>query len=291
MANEDVEIAERVETPKRIQVLQFFVIPLGIVLALILVFIALNWLFPEPAINELLETLKSKSPARAGDAARELYMRVEQNPESPEIKKIVPELITIFKSENDNILLKRWLALLFISLKDERAVPVLIDAIEDSVIPNEVKLSCIQSLGKMGAKAASGVPVLIKQLDSNDSGIRKTAALNLGYLQDARAIEPLKAKLEDVAVDVQWNAALALAMFKNPACKNVVGEMLDRKYLSSKIKKEDEYLMEDAMLNAIKAVVVLDDRSFSQTLAILSRSDDSLKVREEAYKVLDNWRK
>ena len=298
---DDVYTGEGLEgdSSKWVQIFQFVLIPLGIVMIMVILFIGLNWLFSDTqSINELVTSdLKSRSPVRRGIAAMRLKDKLLADDKLREDKALLKEVIDAFKSEQD-IDTKKLLAVIFRVFMSEDAVPVLVDTLNDEKVDSRVKIECIGALGAINSKTA--VPTLIRILDDADSGIRSSAAITLGYLQDASAIEPLKTKLKDGQEDVRWNSALALAKFKDNSCREMLYKMLDRQYVST-ISKED-YLIEYTIGNAISAVYILlkgrsktpttaeqnsvKDNDFIDRITSLSKNDSSLKVRGLAISAL-----
>jgi HEAT repeat protein len=87
---------------------------------------------------------------------------------------------------------------------DSKAVPALIEALEDPVI----SWIAAESLGKIGDKRA--VQPLIATLGSDEKWLRRNAAKALGRIRDPAAVEPLIKLLSDRKHDVRQAAAEAL---------------------------------------------------------------------------------
>jgi hypothetical protein len=98
----------------------------------------------------------------------------------------------------------------------------------------------------------------------------------------------LKARLYDPAVDVSWNAALALAQLGDDSGRVQLLQMLDRSYLERVPDMNEEQRIE-ATLNALKAAVLLADSEMGARLQDISRSDENLKVRQAAFEAIAEW--
>jgi HEAT repeat protein len=93
---------------------------------------------------------------------------------------------------------------------------------------------------------------------------------------------------------VRWNAALALCRFQDRSGTPVIEEMLSREFLGRVrvpgAARGEEAMsaeqQEEAMLNAIRGVLLLKERSLTPTLRALRASDPSLKVRQAAIEAL-----
>lgn len=109
--------------------------------------------------------------------------------------------------------------------KSPAAIPFLMEALRDSFWWFEreqsvrVLLNAIEGMGK------PAVEPLIEALRDREGTVRKLAAIMLGNLQDARAIEELGMTLYDLHHEVSQTAAEALARFGAPAI-DVLAEAL-----------------------------------------------------------------
>ena len=106
---------------------------------------------------------------------------------------------------------KQYAARALGKLGDERAVPVLIDALNDD--DRTLRAYVAGALGNLGDKRA--VPSLISILGDEDSWVRREAALALGELGDERAVDPLINALNDDEGIVRLYALRALGNLKD----------------------------------------------------------------------------
>ena len=163
-------------------------------------------------------------------------------------------------------------------------VPVLISALDDP--DDETRIYAAFSLGAQ--EDVRAVHPLIALASSDDAGIRKAAVYALGQLKDPRVQPVLEVALRDRAPDVRWNAALQLAGAGNNAGLDILGEMLNRQYLETLKQMSGEH-RRDVMVEAIRAVKLLDARSMAPTLRDLREGDPDMQIRQAAIEVLKAW--
>jgi HEAT repeat protein len=181
---------------------------------------------------------------------------------------------------------RRYLALALGRLGNRAAVPALLTAARpstDGESDAETRIYSIWSLGALADPAA--VPVLVELARDEDAGLRKSALHSLGAFPEAEARAALAAGLEDAVEDVRWNAALGLALQKDPRAAPILGQMLDREHLAKVTGLRPEQAQE-ALLSAIAGAAVLGDPALRPALDKLRADDPDLKVREAARKAL-----
>jgi HEAT repeat protein len=102
------------------------------------------------------------------------------------------------------------------SLKDRRALPILLDALKKRK-DSYYRLTVINAIGDMGDKEAEEPLLQILVDDKEYPGPRMAAARTLGKLGDARAVEPLLQILKDERTnkEVRRDAAFALGTFRD----------------------------------------------------------------------------
>jgi len=277
---------EDVRSPARL-ISQFFLFPLLIVVIGIAIFVLFGLIGSENKsakdyLRELRTTQGMFQGNRRWQAACELSVILAKNQDPRLGPAIAPELIQLFNnSPKDDPRVRRYLVLALGRLGDPSAVPVLVRAIRDE--DAETRVYAIYALGELGAQAS--VPDLIALYNTDDAGLRKIIVYVFGVLQDARALPTLKLALEDRQVDVQWNAALALARLHDASGLPMLRHVLDRQYLNT-VKEMRDDQKEEVMVNAIKALSLLRDRASQPLLKTLSGRDPSLKVRDAAFEAL-----
>jgi len=259
-----------------------FVVPLVVVLACVGVFIGFGWIaYDQNSSQDYINDLTHWSKPRRAQAAYELAKILVADPaaldETPGLKDQVRDIFAA--AENDDM--KRYLALVLGFTKDPGAVPQLLESLSGD--DDELKIYSLWALGTIGDRRALE-PMLAASAE-RDSGIRKTAAFALGALGDAAAVPRLEVMLEDSVADVRWNAALALARLGDDGGLAVLSEMLDRDLMAQVPGITPEQL-EDAMIEAVKAMADLRNPESGGLLRRLAADDPSLKVRQAAIEVL-----
>jgi HEAT repeat protein len=91
--------------------------------------------------------------------------------------------------------------------------------------------------------------------------------------------------LSDQAVNVRWDAAVALAKLKHDSGRQILLDLLDRTYLDS-FPNIDPFEQDQAMLVAIQVIPNIIDGELESILIDLRDNDRSMKVREAARQVL-----
>jgi HEAT repeat protein len=125
------------------------------------------------------------------------------------------------------------------------------------------------------------VPPLVGLLADADRGVRKMACFSLGALRDPASGPALQELLADPVADVQWNAALALSQQGDLAALPVLRRMLQRDYLD-RVEGMQPDQKEEAMVNAIRGLVLLRDAESTEPLTRLSADDPAMPVRAAA---------
>ncbi len=206
-------------------------------------------------------------------------------------ERFAPDLVAVFeRSRTEDPRLRRYLALSLGELGDPRAVDSLTAALADP--DPDARLYAVWALGAIGDRRAASP--LIPLLESEDPGVRKVAAYALGAMAAGEAAAPLRGLLSDPVEDVAWNAALALARLGDGTGLPLLTRMLDRRYLDG-VKQADssgraiplsEKLKEEAMINAMRSIARLGDRTRLPALRTMRDTDPSLRVRQAAMEAI-----
>ena len=289
------QIAEeaQVENPTAatpvVRAFQFFLVPLLIVGACVLVYVVLNWVVANPrSAAAWLDDVKDGGPNTRPHAALQLVQALRRM-EQPD-RSLTPDILALFRNtpEEPNpkeFNLHRYLATCLGYLRDPAACELLLDAI--SRYKNaETRAAALDALGTI--KEPKTLPALVKLLDDSEGLVRKYAAFNVGAVAEkaggddrAAAVEALRKKLADPVSDVTWNAAFSLAFFLGDGTgTDILKKMLDRQYLGERISRSDpnwQVLESRAMWTACNAAARLKDKSF---LPILQGITDIRKERD-----------
>jgi HEAT repeat protein len=284
-----------------IRAFQFFLVPLGIVAACVLVYTLFAYILVNPrSARDWLNDLKAGGPNTRYHAALQLSQSIRRM-DVPDTR-LTPEILALFKvaptEEGTGPLahefnMRAYLASCLGSLKDPSASEALLEAARtDSNL--ETRMSCLEALGAI--KDRSTIPGLVKLLDDADGVVRKYAALNVGAVaaeaKDGSVVEPLKKLLSDPLPDVGWNAALALGYFLgDPSGNDTLKNMLDRTYLAGRIRREDpkaERLIAQVQINACNAAAKLKEKAFLPALQRLTddKAEPDSDVRFIAHKAI-----
>ncbi len=291
---------------------QFFLIPLVVVGATVLVYVGFrSMVTSERTAEDYLNEIRSGGMARQWPAAFELSQLMDR----AEVRRdpsVAAALVKAFDGAQDgDPRVRKYLALAIGRLDPplpHDAIAMLLKSLEQSDRPdqawtpdvwaringwtepmNEARISVIWALGASGD--ASVVPRLQPLFQSPDAGIRKMVVYALGALPGENQIATLRTALQDEAADVRWNAAVALARHGNGEGIGVLQQMLDRAYVEQTVKRaarpdEDADPVADVMISGLRAAATLKDGTLRTTVTELSRTDRSLKVRQAALEAL-----
>jgi len=192
---------------------QFFLIPLLVVGAMVLVYVGFRSLLTEDrSAEEYLTDIRSGGTNRRWPAAYELS-RMMSDPEFAKKEQAVlaPELTKAFaNSSDDDPRVRQYLALALGRLQPPippDAKQLLVEALNDK--DSQTRISAIWALGSTGD--ATVAPEIERMYASDDAGVRKMVVYALGSLPGDAGVATLTRALDDEQPDVQWNAAVALA--------------------------------------------------------------------------------
>ena len=268
-------------------VARFFLLPLMVVGAALLIFLVFNFMtFDRHTPAEYLQEVRGGGANRRWQAAFELSRSIGRIPPGPERDALAAETLRIFEGLSakrpDDVPVRRYLVLVLGKLQDRSALPSLRAAASDP--DPETRLYAVWALGMLGDRQA--LPTVLSTSQSDDPGARKMAAYVLGKLGDPAAIPRLKVLIEDRTSDVRWNAAIALAELSDPSGVEVLRSMIDRSALARQTALTSEQA-ETAMVNASKALALLHDRASLPLLEKVAREDPNLRVRDAARQAVD----
>jgi hypothetical protein len=272
---------------------QFFLIPLLVVGATVLVYVGFRSLLTEDrSAEEYLTDIRSGGTNRRWPAAYELS-RMMSDPEFTKKEQAVlaPELTKAFaNSRDDDPRLRQYLALALGRLQpplppDARAL--LVEALNDK--DSQTRISAIWALGSTGDVTVA--PDIERLYPSDDAGVRKMVVYALGSLPGDVGTVTLTKALEDEQPDVQWNAAVALARHGRREGVPVLRRMLDRDYVQRTVTRQQQAQDEidpvgEVMISGLRAVAALKESTLSEPVKALSQNDTNLKVRQAALETL-----
>ena len=262
----------------------FFVIPFLIAICAVLFFASIHWLTREQLTPyDYLEQVKIGGITKRWQAAFELS-KILANPRLvPTDDRFITELESAFQnSKNDDSRVREYLALAMARTGNPAFLKTLTAGLKDS--REENLYSGIYALGMLKDKRA--VPALMEYLDHSDGRIRSVTVVALGNIGDDGVRPVLRRMLNDQEPNVQWGAAISLARFKDPAGKNILENLLDRRYLSQ-YPEVDPNEQTQVVLEAVAASGMLNNTQLNQKLKGLSQTDQNMKVRSAALEILE----
>jgi hypothetical protein len=238
-----------VEPPSAGFIIQLFVIPGIIVFIIVMVWLMFNWLAlkgndPSAYIREL-----SKNNANRWQSAVNLAnaLRAERDHGPDSIKnnpELVRQLVGILEPElkqggmqDEPVFLRYFLCKALGEFYINDGFPALDDAVETNRDPAESKVrqAALQAIALLAEQAPRPDDkaqqrrdaVLMTAAKDPDDQVRSTAAFALGVIGGEAANGRLRELLADPSADVRYNAATGLARHGDPACVEVLCEMLD----------------------------------------------------------------
>jgi HEAT repeat protein len=270
-------------------VLQFFIFPMSIVAVCVAVFVVFGLVATGPkdprAILAEVRTGGGLFNIKRWQAAYALANALESEADVAKARsdpQFVPDVIALYRETEsgtgDDLLVRRYLAMALGRLGDPRAVPELRRTVQAvGHADAQTVIYAAWALGAIGDRAALGD--LLELARSDDAGLRKAAVHALGPFPEAR--EVLAGALADAAVDVRWNAAVALARQGDARAVPVLLQMMDRTHLAG-IPDLSPEQRDDAVMEAVRASASLRDAQLRAALERAREGDPSLKVREAA---------
>jgi HEAT repeat protein len=308
----DEELTE-VRKPASLLIAQFFLFPLIIIGICVGIFLFFGYMTYRPGtISEYLDEVRFGAGTQRWQAAFELSTRVKSNPQQAQSPEFLDRLVTTYKSSPDeDITVRRYLALVFGELKTRSAVPLLVEELNRSeqlktadwsqkswatfLKPSlaqiaedlaQQQISTLYALGSIGDNSA--VPGVLEQTKNQDPSIRKMAAYVLGVLGDPEAVSGLRPLLSDPKEDVRINTALAMAMLGNSEGAELLMKLLDAGYVDS---LQDFTAEQKAAMraNAVRALANLKYEPARDKIREVSKGDPAPTVQGAALEALNRF--
>jgi len=270
---------------------QFFLIPLAVVGITVAVYVGFRSLLADDRkAQDYLAEVRTGGLDRRWPAAYELSRQMA-DPKVRADRTLAPALVKAFvDAKDDDPRVRQYLALA-IGRLDPPLPPDAIAELKKTVDSSDgdARISAIWALGSSGDPSA--IATLEPLYESPDAGVRKMTVYALGALPGDTQLAMLRAALQDAAADVRWNAAVALARKGQHDGVPVLRQMLDRQYVEQTVKREvrldeDRDPIADVMISGLRAAATLKDAALKSTVATLSQSDRSMKVRQAALEAL-----
>jgi HEAT repeat protein len=284
---ETVEQSSEEETSFTQDIWRLFLIPAVIVALSVGVFVLFGQIASEgKSASEYLQEVRHGTSNRRWQAAFELSRILIRDEDARTDPSLVPEIMAILSDEQtEDPVIRRYLLLALEEIGDSRGAPAALAALGDEDV--EVRLFAARALGRLGGGQPAAEELLML-LEEEDSGLRKIALHSLGLIGDQSAISRIVPRLDDSVEDVRWNAALSLAMLGDQSGIGILGQMMNPEYLGQ-VEGITESQKEEARLNAVRASFKLRDPGLRILIEGLSKTDPSLRVRNIALQVLEEW--
>lgn len=276
-----------VKKPTSLLIAQFFLFPLIIIAICVGIFLLFGYLtYEQKTAQEYLNDVRTGSELCCRwQSAYELSNIISSQKEKLRSKDFVNDLVKVYQtSRAEDPRVRRYLALTMGHLGDSRAVPALVEGLNDTDIDNQIyNMWAIGSIGD-----PSAVPDVVKKLEAQDPAIRRTAAYVLGALKDPRAIHDLSIALNDSSEDVRWNAAIALAQLNDASGSELLTKLLDRGYVD-KLNGMTPDQKSQLVINAVKCLGLLKFQPAKDKILALSQNDPDLAVRDASLEALKKF--
>ena len=284
--------AQRPLTAAPALAVQFFLIPLAVVAVTGGIYLGFRTLLADNrTAREYLVEIRTGGDNRRWPAAYELSRLMSDPAVRAGDPTLVPGLVEAFAaSKGGDPMVRRYLALALGRLDapaSDGVVLQLVSALDDE--DSETRINAIWALGSL--KESSATPNIEALYTSQDAGVRKMVVYALGAIPQARSSATLVAGLSDEVPDVQWNAAVALARHGRREGVEVLARMLDRDYLGPLVKPADAVPddgdpVADVIITGLQGAASIHDAALRPAVESLSRSDQSLRVRQAALEAL-----
>jgi len=276
-----------VKKPTSLLIAQFFLFPLIIIAICIGIFLLFGYLtWEQKTAQEYLNDVRTGSELCCRwQSAYELSNIIASQKEKLRSTDFVNELVKVYQtSRPEDPRVRRYLALTMGHLGDPRAVPALVEGLNDTDVDNQIYN--MWALGSIGDSAA--VPDIAKKLEAQDPALRRTAAYVLGALKDPRASRDLKIALNDSSEDVRWNAAIALAQLNDDSGSDLLMKLLDRSYVE-RLDGMSADQKSQLVINAVKCLGLLKFQPAKDKILTLSQNDPDLAVRDASLEALKKF--
>jgi len=304
---------------------QFFVIPMAIVVFCVLLVFVFRWLTWENRdLSAYLSALNSatRSSSRKEQDALKLLNYIQDAKHWQSIYDVTEQLRfnrQAFLAENPDFPVKvaqifgqssgadrqvrQYLAQVLGLVGGPEVVSVLISALDDS--DTETVIHSMVALGRIGD--ATAISHLVEASKSSDRGLRQTAIFVLGNFADPRAIARCAEALNDPDLLVEWNAAFALARQKDARAVPILERFLDEEYVQHVAKKYTPTVgtastgndknqlatfhperLEQYRATAVRLLGQFSDARIQKELQKAAGEDKQLKVRQAAIEALNH---
>ena len=280
------DLAE-VKKPASLLIAQFFLFPLIIIAICVGIFLLFGYLtYEQKTAQEYLRDVQTGSELCCRwQSAYELSNMISSQKEKLRSTDFVNDLVKVYESSRGgDRRVRRYLALTMGHLGDARAVPALLEGLNDADAENQ--MNTLLALGTIGDKTA--VPGILERLKSDDPGIRKMAAFVLSAIKDPASLRDLQIALNDPFEQVRWYAATGLAQMNDASGAEILMKLSDRSYLDS-LEGFSAEQKSELLINAVKCLGILKFEPAHDKIYTLSQNDPDLAVRSASLEALKKF--
>ncbi len=276
-----------VKKPTSLLIAQFFLFPLIIIAICIGIFLLFGYLtYEQKTPQEYLNEVRTGSELCCRwQSAYELSNMISSQKDKIRNTDFVNDVVKVYQGSKDgDPRIRRYLALTLGHLGDARAVPALVEGLNDTDADNQ--MNNLLALGSIGDKSAT--PAVVEKLNNSDPAIRKMAAFVLTAIKDPAAVRNLQVALNDTSQEVRWYAAIALAQTNDASGTDVLMQLTDHAYLD----KLDGFTADQKsqlLINAVKCLGILKFEPAKDRIHALSQSDPDLAVRDASLEALKKY--
>ena len=315
-----VKLIEEPVTPIKKLIVQFFLIPIAIVLLCVSLVFIFRWLtWEKQDLSTYLAALSSGSRPSASkeqealkllhyiqeakrwqsiyDVTQQLrFNRDKFLAENPEFSTKIARIFQQLSGKDPRV--RQYLAQVLGLVGGNEALTVLISALEDS--DAEMVIHSMIALGRIGDPSA--IPGILSVSHSDDRGLRQTAIFVLGNFKDTRAMDRCAETLNDLDPLVSWNATFALARQRDLRAFPMLERFLDEEYVFRMVhstKQDPGSALQPDRLEQYRVTAIhllgqlvlahpkeLPIQRIQQELQQTAANDHQVKVRQAAIEVL-----
>ncbi len=261
-----------------------FIFPLVIAVGMAILLCSVVFLTHErQSPDSLVLAIKTGAPSKRWQKAFELSNELNRDKNALRAESTLREIIAILgDSTRYDAKTRGYMAIALGRVNHPESAAALKRALNDD--SEDVRLYALWALGNLRE------PDLAKNLlpffNEESAQLRKMAVYLAGVTQDTELASSLRQRLQDPIVDVQWNAALALARLGDSSGLRVLLSLLDRETYQPLSMNESQ--IEATMINAAKGLALLKSPESLVPLQQIAKQDKNLKVRQAALEALQH---
>ncbi len=291
------ELLPPVEPPSAGFIVQLFVVPAVIVVAVVCLWLLVTSLATSDAENpeKIVQALRSSNQDRWQEAyelanmlqIEKRYPKLKQNSElAGELAELLNEEIDAEQTDENSVKLRCFLCSALGSFQVDEGLDDLLKAARDDS-ERDVRRDAINAIAMRAQHLANQNPprllehedlveTLVALANQPDDLIRSQTAYALGVITlpadaDPRLTDELEKLADDLYADARYNAALALSRKGNLRAVEAVAEMLDRDAIAMSIAREESpaqqtYKRNTILRNALEAVNALQAQNLEVDL-------------------------